>query len=139
MWKWVVGLLLCVPLQVLAETYLCAAEAGAGIKSETGKDRSKRFTPGIYDVSDKNYIHTNSSGSWVVKELGSDAILFDDCNESFHCERSEGYVGFFKRDQNNTFTILLTLGNMIDRSEEHTSELQSRPHLVCRLLLEKKK
>src|SRR5690554_6574654 len=24
-----------------------------------------------------------------------------------------------------------------DRSEEHTSELQSRPHLVCRLLLEK--
>src|SRR5690554_7209040 len=30
--------------------------------------------------------------------------------------------------------------NMINpnRSEEHTSELQSRPHLVCRLLLEKK-
>src|SRR5690554_7216377 len=27
----------------------------------------------------------------------------------------------------------------INRSEEHTSELQSRPHLVCRLLLEKKK
>src|SRR5690554_7587402 len=26
-----------------------------------------------------------------------------------------------------------------NRSEEHTSELQSRPHLVCRLLLEKKK
>src|SRR3989442_2898980 len=25
-----------------------------------------------------------------------------------------------------------------DRSEEHTSELQSRPHLVCRLLLDKK-
>src|SRR2546422_8528144 len=27
----------------------------------------------------------------------------------------------------------------MDRSEEHTSELQSRLHLVCRLLLEKKK
>src|SRR3989442_7365684 len=26
-----------------------------------------------------------------------------------------------------------------ERSAEHTSELQSRPHLVCRLLLEKKK
>src|SRR5436305_13411652 len=25
------------------------------------------------------------------------------------------------------------------RSEEHTTELQSRPHIVCRLLLEKKK
>src|SRR2546422_3556388 len=28
---------------------------------------------------------------------------------------------------------------MLSRSEEHTSELQSRLHLVCRLLLEKKK
>src|SRR5687768_18129818 len=28
---------------------------------------------------------------------------------------------------------------LINRSEEHTSELQSRLHLVCRLLLEKKK
>src|SRR2546422_7265995 len=28
---------------------------------------------------------------------------------------------------------------MLKRSEEHTSELQSRLHLVCRLLLEKKK
>src|SRR2546429_1185937 len=28
---------------------------------------------------------------------------------------------------------------LLERSEEHTSELQSRLHLVCRLLLEKKK
>src|SRR2546429_2763512 len=28
---------------------------------------------------------------------------------------------------------------LMERSEEHTSELQSRLHLVCRLLLEKKK
>src|SRR5690625_6395202 len=28
---------------------------------------------------------------------------------------------------------------LLERSEEHTSELQSRGHLVCRLLLEKKK
>src|SRR2546422_6881225 len=31
------------------------------------------------------------------------------------------------------------LGTTPKRSEEHTSELQSRLHLVCRLLLEKKK
>src|SRR2546422_6226404 len=30
------------------------------------------------------------------------------------------------------------LGRVANRSEEHTSELQSRLHLVCRLLLEKK-
>src|SRR5258707_9883431 len=50
------------------------------------------------------------------------------------------------------FRSLLLLGNVLDlhriesghidstpRSEEHTSELQSRQYLVCRLLLEKKK
>src|SRR5690554_6741328 len=40
--------------------------------------------------------------------------------------------------------LLLQVGalvfvDLVLRSEEHTSELQSRPHLVCRLLLEKKK
>src|SRR5258708_12040501 len=34
---------------------------------------------------------------------------------------------------------LFDLGLVYDRSEEHTSELQSPDHLVCRLLLEKKK
>src|SRR5690554_4334982 len=37
-------------------------------------------------------------------------------------------------------TDTFSLASQLDaRSEEHTSELQSRPHLVCRLLLEKKK
>src|SRR3989442_8701977 len=36
-------------------------------------------------------------------------------------------------------TASSTVGSWAVRSEEHTSELQSRPHLVCRLLLEKKK
>src|SRR3712207_8726802 len=37
--------------------------------------------------------------------------------------------------------ILMTvfLVGLVGRSEEHTSELQSRQYLVCRLLLEKKK
>src|SRR2546429_3666499 len=43
--------------------------------------------------------------------------------------------------QNTIERYLLTwLGRAVPRrSEEHTSELQSRLHLVCRLLLEKKK
>src|SRR5690606_40184193 len=37
-------------------------------------------------------------------------------------------------------TVFSALGPVsVDRSEEHTSELQSRENLVCRLLLEKKK
>src|SRR2546422_7531291 len=38
-------------------------------------------------------------------------------------------------DQKQLISFVITQG----RSEEHTSELQSRLHLVCRLLLEKKK
>src|SRR5947209_11034451 len=37
------------------------------------------------------------------------------------------------------FHILDFIGRKLWRSEEHTSELQSRQYLVCRLLLEKKK
>src|SRR3989442_256611 len=37
-----------------------------------------------------------------------------------------------------TQSSMLLLG-IAERSEEHTSELQSRPHLVCRLLLAKNK
>src|SRR5438876_9010198 len=41
---------------------------------------------------------------------------------------------------NTTHQGLLTMSRAIlERSEEHTSELQSPVHLVCRLLLEKKK
>src|SRR5690606_40381450 len=35
--------------------------------------------------------------------------------------------------------VALGHAELLDRSEEHTSELQSRENLVCRLLLEKKK
>src|SRR5689334_24778491 len=36
-------------------------------------------------------------------------------------------------------TMRRTCSSSVRRSEEHTSELQSQFHLVCRLLLEKKK
>src|SRR5690554_7187689 len=41
--------------------------------------------------------------------------------------------------ENNGNWFFVEFQSQSDRSEEHTSELQSRPHLVCRLLLEKKK
>src|SRR5436305_3506756 len=50
---------------------------------------------------------------------------------------------FDPADPRRTYDLSKALGENITltrtRSEEHTSELQSRPHLVCRLLLEKKK
>src|SRR5258707_4233312 len=47
-------------------------------------------------------------------------------DSSFGPERAMRYNGYLTADING-------------RSEEHTSELQSRQYLVCRLLLEKKK
>src|SRR2546422_1549979 len=68
------------------------------------------------------------------------------------------YTTLFRSDRNVCATVRFTgrirsIGNFMmfgvrnscearrrqQRSEEHTSELQSRLHLVCRLLLEKKK
>src|SRR5690625_5780777 len=45
-----------------------------------------------------------------------------------------------RQSPENADWLAVDLSNMRSlRSEEHTSELQSRGHLVCRLLLEKKK
>src|SRR2546429_8985657 len=52
-------------------------------------------------------------------------------------ERSQRRVALIDR-ANSAIKLELAPGREI-RSEEHTSELQSRLHLVCRLLLEKKK
>src|SRR2546430_4434642 len=42
-------------------------------------------------------------------------------------------------DNNDYTSMHVRLWELPDRSEEHTSELQSQSNLVCRLLLEKKK
>src|SRR2546422_2323962 len=59
-------------------------------------------------------------------ELGQQVVLDDDC------VRPAGGDLIVEN-------YLLAQFNKSNRSEEHTSELQSRLHLVCRLLLEKKK
>src|SRR5258708_26215493 len=58
-------------------------------------------------------------GTWVDEDLYPDAVP---CIERL---RDSGYR-------------VCAVGNTPQRSEEHTSELQSPDHLVCRLLLEKK-
>src|SRR3712207_8828568 len=44
----------------------------------------------------------------------------------------------FRRGNHQGFLRAVKLPRSVKRSEEHTSELQSRQYLVCRLLLEKK-
>src|SRR2546429_2106073 len=56
------------------------------------------------------------------------------------CLTAEGFPGsMLEWISNGLFGPPTGPGRTQSRSEEHTSELQSRLHLVCRLLLEKKK
>src|SRR5690554_7054563 len=72
---------------------------------------------------------------------GEDLTVFGDGSQTrafcYVDDLIEGIVRLLFSDYSDPVNI----GNPdeITRSEEHTSELQSRPHLVCRLLLEKKK
>src|SRR5215208_7540127 len=43
-----------------------------------------------------------------------------------------------QHEKKGRFVVYSLAPDYFNRSEEHTSELQSRGHLVCRLLLEKK-
>src|SRR3989442_8716093 len=66
--------------------------------------------------------------------------LLDGGDEAVHVPP---YADFFREIERMQLVssphVAKPLTNDQTRSEEHTSELQSRPHLVCRLLLEKKK
>src|SRR2546429_6273672 len=66
-----------------------------------------------------------------------------DCWRKKHRRRDDEPIGrrFFSYGGGGTLFLYLyepSRGTGARRSEEHTSELQSRLHLVCRLLLEKK-
>src|SRR3989442_6136790 len=90
--------------------------------------------------------HTRCGRDWSSDVCSSDlekgANLFVE-KKCIECHGAEG------RGDGNPFNLKDDWGFPIQpanmhkcwnfRSEEHTSELQSRPHLVCRLLLEKKK
>src|SRR2546422_6753701 len=56
----------------------------------------------------------------------------------FRSQRDRGGAARRSHRRGGTFAQR-SADHLADRSEEHTSELQSRLHLVCRLLLEKKK
>src|SRR5690554_7398046 len=76
--------------------------------------------------------------SWVHKKRGElEEALEADLKALKLMEAIDDKLGIAGAN-NRLSEDVLRQGREQDRSEEHTSELQSRPHLVCRLLLEKK-
>src|SRR5262245_63046654 len=72
----------------------------------------------------------------AAEELGFDSVWSTE-----HFLVGQEAAGMFDRILDSLTTLAWLAGrtDRIGRSEEHTSELQSLRHLVCRLLLEKKK
>src|SRR3712207_7572949 len=73
-------------------------------------------------------------------DYGQDVILLGPLEESAHIENPAGPRGPRQRivQPGQTLTLDRVFTGIARRSEEHTSELQSRQYLVCRLLLGKK-
>src|SRR5690554_7296197 len=69
----------------------------------------------------------------IYRKAGSKDILNVDASKFLP------KTSLYEKININSYVFQYPLFNNGPRSEEHTSELQSRPHLVCRLLLEKKK
>src|SRR2546422_8109366 len=61
------------------------------------------------------------------------------CATAWSSERGSDSVAARKANKLSAWLVAPPVCASSHRSEEHTSELQSRLHLVCRLLLEKKK
>src|SRR3712207_8294947 len=83
----------------------------------------------------------NSFWYYVMRNQVTPRVLFDFiCNPIDHTNGVANYAPYGLR---KVEAALLRDGykqeDVVVRSEEHTSELQSRQYLVCRLLLEKKK
>src|SRR5690606_41374087 len=74
-----------------------------------------------------------------IREQGGEQVIFQQQIESAFTLPAEEQLEHFieQAGRRNVIQQLRQLGD--GRSEEHTSELQSRENLVCRLLLEKKK
>src|SRR2546429_2217768 len=71
--------------------------------------------------------------------VGTNVIREDKGRREFQYQAGPLFANLVLADEVNRATPKTQSALLEARSEEHTSELQSRLHLVCRLLLEKKK
>jgi hypothetical protein len=98
--KYIITLILFLPLYSQADVILCVGETGAGIEN-TGVGG---FKSEIYDVSNQKFVLSNDSGAWLLKQMGIDAPVFDHCVSEYMCMMKNGYSGVFMRQNDGVFT-----------------------------------
>src|SRR5690625_7122971 len=85
-----------------------------------------------------------SARSTPTRERGSESMIARGCMNDSNCDARIRKIRITARiSASTTYPAVSSIDSVsppreTERSEEHTSELQSRGHLVCRLLLEKK-
>src|SRR2546422_4867610 len=99
----------------------------------------ENLTPFQTEIFALNLMHNDRRLSQMLLQQGS-------CDSSYFLPGKARFrVNIFSQRGNYSVvmrkleTLIPSIDDLKLRSEEHTSELQSRLHLVCRLLLEKKK
>src|SRR5436305_2914133 len=98
--------------------------------------RPLRTTPSPYTTLFRSSRMAINLGRRVRKAEGGTTVIPTD--GAWDTLDPGGAIRHFRWADRIRDPILSTLGRPVHaRSEEHTSELQSRPHFVCRLLLEK--
>src|SRR2546422_6724107 len=81
-----------------------------------------------------------AQAGWAAQSLQERCALVHRLRETIYARRQEIAERVMRESGKPRVEALFAdVLVSLDRSEEHTSELQSRLHLVCRLLLEKKK
>src|SRR2546429_4786199 len=98
----------------------------------------RRFPKRRADPPGKGRTQSGASSSDPTAGLTKSSYRFGETSKTLTFSRDEGN-GATSPPATETWPIFQPPGSRSwKRSEEHTSELQSRLHLVCRLLLEKK-
>src|SRR5215813_14382798 len=96
--------------------------------SKAGSGKKIGLVTDIGGLNDRGFNHLSYVGlQRAQRELGVQTTVYQ-------AKSTQDYVPNLSTLARQGYE--LTIGVGFTRSEEHTSELQSRPHLVCRLLLE---
>src|SRR5690554_7096131 len=110
-------------------------------QANTANQENKYFNVNIgalVNITDNwvvDFDFTNTNETFINNRLGTRYTALNSWGGALPLTDAEGNR-IYVNDQGTP--VPSTTPNALPRSEEHTSELQSRPHLVCRLLLEKK-
>src|SRR5690554_7278190 len=100
---------------------------------------TKICSQGCRVIDNSSAFRMDEDKKLIIPEINGDLLTEEDfIIANPNCSTIQMLIALAPLHQLYTIKrVVVSTYQSISRSEEHTSELQSRPHLVCRLLLEK--